>query len=256
MTSNAKGAVISIETTGRLFALTGKTALVTGASRGIGRAIAELLAQAGARVVAVARGDGDLASFADRGIECWAEDVTSTAFHERLEAFDADILVNNAGTNRPMPMGDVTPDVLDLMLGLNVRAAFLSAQACVRSMQRRGVGGSIVNMTSQMGHVGSPGRTVYCMTKHALEGLTKAMAVELAPAGIRVNSVAPTFVETPMTLPMLKDPAFNAFVLDSIPMGRMATVDEVAAAVLYLASPAAAMVTGTSLLVDGGWTAR
>jgi NAD(P)-dependent dehydrogenase (short-subunit alcohol dehydrogenase family) len=123
-------------------------------------------------------------------------------------------------------------------------------------MQRRGVPGSVVNMTSQMGHVGSPGRTVYCMTKHALEGLTKAMAVELAPAGIRVNSVAPTFVETPMTLPMLDDPTFRSFVLDSIPLGRMAGVDDVAAAVLYLVSPAAGMVTGTSLLVDGGWTAR
>jgi NAD(P)-dependent dehydrogenase (short-subunit alcohol dehydrogenase family) len=155
-----------------------------------------------------------------------------------------------------MPMGDVPVDVLDLLLDLNVRAAFLTAQAAIRSMQRRGVPGSVVNMTSQMGHVGSPGRTVYCMTKHALEGLTKAMAVELAPAGIRVNSVAPTFVETPMTLPMLDDPAFKSFVLDSIPLGRMAGVDDVAAAVLYLVSPAAGMVTGTSLLVDGGWTAR
>jgi NAD(P)-dependent dehydrogenase (short-subunit alcohol dehydrogenase family) len=155
-----------------------------------------------------------------------------------------------------MPLGDVPVDVLDLLLDLNVRAAFLTAQAAIRSMQRRGVPGSVVNMTSQMGHVGSPGRTVYCMTKHALEGLTKAMAVELAPAGIRVNSVAPTFVETPMTLPMLDDPAFRSFVVDSIPLGRLAGVDDVAAAVLYLVSPAAGMVTGTSLLVDGGWTAR
>jgi NAD(P)-dependent dehydrogenase (short-subunit alcohol dehydrogenase family) len=190
------------------------------------------------------------------GVECWAEDVTSPRFHQRLEAFDVDILVNNAGTNRPMPMSDVPGDVLDLLLDLNVRASFLTAQAAVRSMQRRAVPGSIVNMTSQMGHVGSPGRTVYCMTKHALEGLTKALAVELAPAGIRVNSVAPTFVETPMTLPMLKDPGFKSRVLGSIPLGRMATAQEVAAAVLYLVSPASAMVTGTSLLVDGGWTAQ
>jgi NAD(P)-dependent dehydrogenase (short-subunit alcohol dehydrogenase family) len=142
------------------------------------------------------------------------------------------------------------------MLGLNVRSAFLTAQAAVRSMLRHGRGGSIVNMTSQMGHVGSPGRTVYCMTKHALEGLTKAMAVELAPSGIRVNSVAPTFVETPLTLPMLDNPEFRRFVLDSIPLGKMASTNDVAAAVLYLASSAAGMVTGTSLLVDGGWTAR
>ena len=155
-----------------------------------------------------------------------------------------------------MPMSDVPGDVLDLLLDLNVRASFLTAQAAVRSMKRRAVPGSIVNMTSQMGHVGSPGRTVYCMTKHALEGLTKAMAVELAPAGIRVNSVAPTFVETPMTLPMLEDPAFRSRVLGSIPLGRLATTQEVAAAVLYLVSPASAMVTGTSLLVDGGWTAQ
>jgi NAD(P)-dependent dehydrogenase (short-subunit alcohol dehydrogenase family) len=189
-------------------------------------------------------------------IDCWAEDVTSPQFHRRLAASDVDILVNNAGTNRPMPMSDVPEDVLDLLLDLNVRASFLTAQAAVRSMLRRAVPGSIVNMTSQMGHVGSPGRTVYCMTKHALEGLTKAMAVELAPAGIRVNSVAPTFVETPMTLPMLQDPVFKSRVLGSIPIGRMATSEEVASAVLYLASPAAAMVTGTSLLVDGGWTAQ
>jgi NAD(P)-dependent dehydrogenase (short-subunit alcohol dehydrogenase family) len=226
--------------TERLFDLTGRTAVVTGASRGIGRTIADLLAAAGAHVIAVARGETDLASLAGVGMECWSEDVTSAEFHQRLAASDVDILINNAGTNRPMPMGDVPIDVLDLLLDLNVRAAFLTAQAAIRSMQRRGVPGSVVNMTSQM----------------ALEGLTKAMAVELAPAGIRVNSVAPTFVETPMTLPMLDDPAFRSFVLDSIPLGRMAGVDDVAAAVLYLVSPAAGMVTGTSLLVDGGWTAR
>jgi NAD(P)-dependent dehydrogenase (short-subunit alcohol dehydrogenase family) len=153
-------------------------------------------------------------------------------------------------------MSEVPTELLDRMLALNVRSAYLTAQAAVRSMLASGNGGSIINITSQMGHVGSPRRTVYCMTKHALEGLTKAMAVELAPDGIRVNAVAPTFVETPMTQPMLDDPEFKSFVLDSIPLRRLATTRDVASAVLYLASPAAAMVTGTSLLVDGGWTAR
>jgi NAD(P)-dependent dehydrogenase (short-subunit alcohol dehydrogenase family) len=150
----------------------------------------------------------------------------------------------------------VTTEILDLMLNLNVRAAYLASQAAVRSMLRRGGGGVIVNITSQMGHVGSPRRTVYCATKHALEGLTKALAVELAPKGIRVNSVAPTFIETPMTRPMLSDPAFAAFVQNMIPLGRIGQPEDVAAAVLYLCSPAANMVTGTSLVVDGGWTAQ
>jgi NAD(P)-dependent dehydrogenase (short-subunit alcohol dehydrogenase family) len=137
-----------------------------------------------------------------------------------------------------------------------VRSAYLAAQAAVRSMLRHGRGGVILNITSQMGHVGSPNRTVYCMTKHALEGLTKAMAVELAPHGIRVNAIAPTFVETELTAPMLKDPAFRKFVTEMIPMGRTARLEEVAAAAVYLASPAAQIITGHSLLVDGGWTAR
>ena len=163
--------------------------------------------------------------------------------------------MNNAGFNRPQPFTEVDVETLDGMLALNVRAAFLTAQAAAKVMvaQRSGV---IVNMTSQMGHVGSPGRTVYCVTKHALEGLTKAAAVELAPQGVRVVSLAPTFIETPMTAPMLADETFSRFVLDRIPLGRVGTAAEVAAACVFLLSPAASMVTGSSLLADGGWTAQ
>ena len=232
--------------------LTGKRAVVTGASRGLGAAIAGALADAGADVVAVSRTGESV----DPRFDHWRADVTDPAFHAELARRDIDILVNNAGMNRPNPIAAMPAADLDAMLGLNVRAAYLCGQAAVRAMLAHGRGGAIVNMSSQMGHVGSPGRTAYCMTKHAVEGLTKAMAVELAPAGIRVNSVAPTFIDTPWTTAMFDDPAFKAFVLGMIPLGRLGTPDDVAAAVVYLCSPAAAMVTGTSLVVDGGWTAR
>ena len=238
--------------------LDGQVALVTGAGRGIGRACAEGLADAGAAVIAVARSADDLDELAAHStgrIETWTADVTSEELVERIEALDKlDILVNNAGGNRPQAFVDVDVESLDFVIDLNVRAAFRVAQAAAKSMLAAGIHGSIINMSSQMGHVGSPKRTVYCMTKHAVEGLTKAMAVELAPQGIRVNAVAPTFVATPMTKPMLEDPEFMAFVQDMIPLGKIATVDDVVSAVLYLAT--AKMVTGHSLLVDGGWTAR
>ena len=238
--------------------LQGRHAVVTGGSKGLGRAICVALAQAGATVTAVARDPAGLAELAAEypAIQTWQADVTDPAFGTELAQRDVDIFVNNAGTNNPMPMVDVPVEVLDQMLGLNVRAAYLAAQGAVRTMVKAGGGGVIINITSQMGHVGSPGRTVYCMTKHALEGLTKAMAVELAPHNIRVNSVAPTFVETPLTAPMLAKPEFRAFVDAMIPLGRIGKPDDVAAAVIYLASPAANMVTGTSLLIDGGWTAQ
>jgi NAD(P)-dependent dehydrogenase (short-subunit alcohol dehydrogenase family) len=224
----------------------------------LGEAISLALARAGATVSAVARDPERLELLAAQheNIASWPADVTSAEFHDRLANEDYDILINNAGTNVPRFIEDVTTETLDLMLNLNVRAAFLSSQAVVRSMLRREATGVIINITSQMGHVGSPRRTVYCATKHALEGFTKALAVELAPRGIRVNSVAPTFIETPMTKPMLSDPDFADFVRKMIPMGRIGQPDDVAAAVLYLCSPAASMVTGTSLLVDGGWTAQ
>lgn len=236
----------------------GRTAVVTGASRGLGASITLTLAEAGARVLAVARSRVELDEQSSRhhNVIPLVGDVTDADFVQGLAQIEIDILVNNAGMNRPLLIEEVDIGTLDSMLALNVRAAFLVAQAAVKSMLVHGRGGSIVNITSQMGHVGSPKRTVYCMTKHALEGLTKAMAVEQAHRGIRVNSVAPTFIETAMTKPMLDDPAFLGFVKNMIPMGKIGQPEDVAAAVLYLASPASRMVTGTSLLVDGGWTAQ
>jgi NAD(P)-dependent dehydrogenase (short-subunit alcohol dehydrogenase family) len=235
-------------------------AAITGAGAGIGRACTLALAGAGARVVAIDRNAETLAGLEREGaghVESWEADVLGEEFYARLEALpQLDVVVVNAGTNAPQPFVDVDPGTLARLLDLNVRAAFRTAQSAARVMRRAGRRGSVVFMSSQMGHVGSPNRTVYCMTKHALEGLAKAMAVELAPFGIRVNTVAPTFVETPMTVPMFSDPEFRRFVLDQIPMGRLATLEEVASAVLYLASPAASMITGHSLRVDGGWTAR
>ena len=169
-----------------------------------------------------------------------------------------DILVNNAGTNVPEPFVEVSEAHLDQLLALNVRAAFLVAQAAARKMlEGKTRGGAIINMSSQMGHVGAVNRSVYCLTKHALEGLTKAMALELAPAGIRVVSIAPTFVETPMYRKMKAEkPEFEKWVTERIPAGKAGQPEDVAAAVIFAASPAAALVTGTSLVVDGGWTAQ
>jgi NAD(P)-dependent dehydrogenase (short-subunit alcohol dehydrogenase family) len=242
------------------FRLDGLRAVVTGAGRGIGRACALALAQAGAEVLAVARSPDDLASLeeaAGPALRAWCADVTSDGFLAELERLERlDVLVNNVGTNRPAPFVEVSAADLDAVVALNVRTAFRVAQSGVRAMLRAGRGGSVIHVSSQMGHVGAPLRSVYCMTKHAIEGLSKAMAVELAPEGIRVNCVAPTFIETPMTRPMLADPAFRSDVLSRIPLGRLGRVEDVAAAVVFLASPAAALITGDSLKVDGGWTAR
>lgn len=237
--------------------LSGKVALITGASRGIGRAITQILHEHGASVIPVARRSDDFDTLcAQLGHRCngFACDATDDALLSHIDSLDRiDILVNNVGTNVPEPMIEVRDETLDLMLNLNVRTAFRVSRQVLAGMPS---GGRIVNITSQMGHVGSPNRTVYCMTKHALEGLTKAMAVELGAQGIRVNSVAPTFVETPMTKPMLADPEFAAHVTRMIPLGKVATTEDVAQAVLYLCGPGGNMITGQSLIVDGGWTAH
>ena len=234
--------------------------LITGAGRGIGRACALAFSQAGATVIGVARTKSDLDSLSTEsggGIECWDIDVSSEEFYRRLEAIkQLDVLLNNVGINRPMPIENVDIDTLDAMLAVNVRAVYRTSQSATRAMLRGAHGGSIIHMSSQMGHVGAAHRTVYCMTKHAVEGLTKAMAVELASAGIRVNSVAPTFIETAFTKPMFADASFRQSVLGSIPLGRIGRPEDVVGAVLFLASNASAMITGDSLKVDGGWTAR
>lgn len=243
------------------FSLNGKTALVTGAGRGIGRACALTLAEAGARVIAVARTARDLEDLRQDGpegaIEPWVVDATAPELLERIDALEElEILVNNAGTNQPQAFLEVTDEALETMISLNLVSAFRVARAAARVMKRGGNGGSVIHMSSQMGHVGSPGRTVYCMTKHGIEGLNRAMAVELAEYGIRVNSVAPTFIETSMTRPMLADPDFRRFVDERIPLGHVGKPVDVAMAVLFLASSASAMITGDSLRVDGGWTAQ
>jgi len=244
-------------------ALAGRTALVTGAGRGIGRGCAHALAEAGADVVLVSRSPDELETVAaeiralGRRARPVALDVTDTKSvrHLVLELPELDVAVVSAGANVPEPFLEVSEEHLDALLALNVRAAFVTVQAAARRMAESG-GGSIVLLSSQMGHVGAAGRTVYCTTKHAVEGLTKAAAVELAPRGIRVNAVAPTFVETPMTAPFLADAGFRAEVESRIPLGRLGRVEDVSAGVVFLASDAAALVTGTSLLVDGGWTAQ
>jgi NAD(P)-dependent dehydrogenase (short-subunit alcohol dehydrogenase family) len=248
------------------FRLDGKVALITGAGTGIGAGTALAFSAAGAELVLVARTQSNLDQVAEvireRGgnVTTVVCDVTDrAAIRAVINGIPKlDILVNNAGTNFPEPMLDVTDEHLDTVIDLNVRACFVTAQAAVRKMlENTGPDtGVIINISSQMGHVGSPNRTVYCMTKHAVEGLTKAMAVELADRGIRVNTLCPTFVDTPMVRKIVDTPEKEAFLVSKIPMGHMAKMEDVIGAALYLAGPSARMVTGTSLKVDGGWTAQ
>lgn len=246
------------------FRLDGRRALVTGAGRGLGFAAACALAQAGAAVTLCARSRNELADASAQ-----IRDSGGAADMMVLDLMDVDevrkilgaarpydILINNAGTNRPKPFLDVTPDDYDAVLNLNLRSAYFVAQAVAGRMVGDGRAGSIVNVSSQMGHVGAANRSIYCASKAALEGLTKAMAVELGPMGIRVNTVCPTFIETPMTAPFLSDTAFREAVLSKIKLGRLGAVEDIMGAIVFLAGDAAALMTGSSLMVDGGWTAE
>jgi NAD(P)-dependent dehydrogenase (short-subunit alcohol dehydrogenase family) len=241
-----------------------RRALVTGAGRGIGYAAAAALAQAGAHVVLAARTATEIEAAAaeiradDGSAEALPLDVTDLSAVRAAVSAQApfDILVNNAGTNRPAPFLDVKDQDYDAIVNLNQRAAFFAAQAVARRMVEASVRGSIIHISSQMGHVGGARRTVYCMTKHGIEGLTKAMAIDLAPHGIRVNTIAPTFIDTPLTRPFWNDKAFHDDVVRRIKLGRLGTVEDLMGAVVFLASDAAALITGTSLVVDGGWTAE
>jgi NAD(P)-dependent dehydrogenase (short-subunit alcohol dehydrogenase family) len=246
------------------FRLDGKRALVTGAGRGIGLAAAAALAEAGAHVTLAARSREEIeagaAAIRARGGTAEAlpldmADLDAVAAAIR-SAEPHDVFVNNAGTNRPKPFTEVTVEDFDAVMGLNVRAAFFAAQAVARRLVEARRPGSIINMSSQMGHVGGAGRSVYCASKFALEGLTKAMAVELGPKGIRVNTLCPTFIETPMTAPFLADEAFRTGVLSKIKLGRLGRTEDLMGAVVFLASDASALMTGAALLVDGGWTAE
>jgi NAD(P)-dependent dehydrogenase (short-subunit alcohol dehydrogenase family) len=244
--------------------LAGRRAVVTGAGRGIGRAVAELLAARGAHVALFARSGDELCEVASAIQEsggyarvCVVDILDDDALQRAFDGIgNADILVNAAGANRPKLLSDITLDDIETLLALNVRATLRATQLFVREAVARSADAVVVNISSQMGHVGAPQRSLYCATKHAVEGMTKALAIELAPCGIRVVSVAPTFVETAMTRPFLQDPAASQALLDRIPLGRFGTVEEVAETVAFLCSPAAAMITGSSVLTDGGWVAQ
>jgi NAD(P)-dependent dehydrogenase (short-subunit alcohol dehydrogenase family) len=246
------------------FRLDGKRALVTGGGRGIGLAAASALAQAGAHVTLVARTPAQIEAAAQeiraRGDKAaaLALDVTDLDTVRRTVATSEpfDVLVNNAGTNRPAHLVDVKVEDFDAIFTLNVRAAFFMAQAIARRLIETKRPGSIINVSSQMGHVGAARRSVYCASKHAMEGFTKAMAIELAPHNIRVNSLGPTFLETPMTRPFFEDKAFREEVLSKIKLGRLGQLDELTGAIVFLASDASSLMTGAALVLDGGWTAE
>ncbi len=245
------------------FRLDGRRALVVGAGRGIGAAAALALSGAGAEVTLAARSRDELeavaATVGSRGgvAQVMPLDVTDAGAVAHCMAAHGpwEVVVNSAGTNRPARLTETTDQDLQDVLDLNVRCAMVLTREAARGMIAAGRGGSIINVSSQMGHVGGPRRAVYCATKHALEGMTKALAWELGPQGIRVNTVCPTFIETAMTAPMLADPVFAEQVRSRIALGRLGQLEDVMGAFVFLASDASALVTGTALMVDGGWTA-
>jgi NAD(P)-dependent dehydrogenase (short-subunit alcohol dehydrogenase family) len=246
------------------FRLDGKRALVTGGGRGIGLAAASALAAAGAHVTLAARTTAEVDEAASairaRGdkAEALTLDVTNVEGAKKtlagVEPFQ--VLINNAGGNRPAYLADVKVEDFDFIFSLNVRAAFFMAQTVALRLLDAKLPGSIINISSQMGHVGAARRTVYCASKHAMEGFTKAMAIELAPHNIRVNSLGPTFLETPMTKPFFENKAFRDEVLAKIKLGRLGQLDELTGAIVFLASDASSLMTGSALLLDGGWTAE
>ncbi len=245
------------------FRLDGQSALVTGASRGIGLAAAVALAQAGARVTLAARTEHELIAacqdiHASGGQADYVViDVTDAAAIDAMVETRGPfhVLVNNAGMNRPKPLVEVTNDDIDDIFRLNVSSVFYLTRAVARGLLNAGQPGSIINISSQMGHVGAPRRTVYCASKHAIEGMTKALAWELGQQNIRVNSICPTFIETDLTKGMLDDPVFKESVISKIALGRVGQTEEVMGSVVFLASSASSLVTGSALMLDGGWTA-
>ncbi len=246
------------------FRLDGKRAMVTGAGRGIGLTAASALASAGAHVTLAARTKAEIeaaaAAIRARGeaAEALVLDVTDVEAARKAiaTAEPFQILVNNAGMNRPALLPDVKVEDFDAIFALNVRAAFFAAQAVAGKLVEAKLSGSIINISSQMGHVGAARRTVYCASKHAMEGFTKAMAIELAPHNIRVNSLGPTFLETPMTRPFFENKAFRDEVLSKIKLGRLGQLDELTGAIVFLASDASSLMTGSAMVLDGGWTAE
>jgi len=244
------------------FQLDGRRALITGGGRGIGLAAAAALAEARAHVTLAARTKSEIEEAADTilseggSANAIVLDMLDTAAVKDAVAAAKpfDILINNAGTNRPKTMADTTEEDFDAILDLNLRAAYFVAQAVTNKMLAAKIQGSVINISSQMGHVGGPLRTVYCSSKWAVEGFTKSLAMELGPHGIRVNSIAPTVIETPLAKEMLKDSEFRNAVISKIKLGRIGEVEDLMGAIVFLASDAARMITGASLLIDGGWT--
>jgi len=244
--------------------LDGRRALVTGAGRGIGLAAAHALAQAGAVVTLAARSLDELRAAADAiatdggKADVLVLDVTEPAAVRQAVAAAGpfQVLVNSAGTNRPALITETRDEDFDAVVDLNLKAAFYLAREVARGLISAGLPGSLIQISSQMGHVGGPKRSVYCATKHAVEGMTRALAWELGAHQIRANTLCPTFIETAMTRPALADPEFRQFVQSRIALGRLGQVEDIMGAVVFLASDASAMVTGSALMVDGGWTAQ